>query len=192
MVAALSPLPPRCYLDAKGGEEDEDTLCPVCWETPSSPEMRAQIVNCPPGFEFTWIEAPPKQLTSGGNDFDVSYRVHIGDRLGDLKSIQGFEVSHANVHSCYASVEECTPSIAATPGLATHTPAQKDNVNFDGDVEFTSEFPDLPPGEYTVIAHVRFFLDSEPGRESNGGTGADSLSQYDAAIGLRRTVSPDT
>ena len=99
-------------------------------------------------------------------------------------------------------MEECTPSIANTPGLATHTNAEKSNVNPRGEAEFTSKISQLPPGEYTVIAHVRFFLkkggdssgsSSNPWAAESGGTNGgvtDGLMQYDAAIGLRLTVLP--
>ena len=189
--------PPRCYLDATGGEEDGDeTLCPVCWETPTNdPSTKAKIVHCPPGFELDWIKAPPKQLERG-TAYDVSYMVRIGDEFDNLEAVQGFDISHANIHSCFASVEECTPSIADTPGLATHTDAQDGNLNRRGSTVFTSKISQLPPGEYTVIAHVRFFLRGGGNiwaAESSAGV-RDGLMQYDAAIGLRRTVtgpSPD-
>ena len=203
-VAVVPSGPPsRCYLDTiSGDEEAQDTLCPVCWETPTdSPSIKAKIVHCPPGFELEWTQAPPNQL-SQEEDYDVSYRVKIGNRLDQLEAVQGFDIAHSNIHSCFASVEECTPSIANTPGLATHTNAEKSNVNRGGEAEFTSKISQLPPGEYTVIAHVRFFLkkgsnSSGSGRSSNpwaagsGGTNGgvtDGLMQYDAAIGLRPTV----
>ena len=190
--------PSRCYLDASsGGREDPDTLCPVCWETPTnSPSIKAKIVHCPPGFELEWIKAPPRRFFQD-EDYDVSYRVKIGNRLDQLEAVQGFDIAHSNVHSCFASVEECTPSIADTPGLATHTDAEKSNVNRRGEAEFTSEISQLPPGEYTVIAHVRFFLGpqgniwtTESSRRSRNGGVREGLMQYDAAIGLRRTVRP--
>ena len=200
--------PPRCYLGTiSGDKEDQDTLCPVCWETPTnSPSIKAKIVHCPPGFELEWTKAPPRRLFQD-EDYDVSYRVKIGDRLDQLEAVQGFDIAHSNIHSCFASVEECTPSIADTPGLATHTGAEKGNVNRRGEADFTSKISQLPPGEYTVIAHVRFFLDkggdssgsgngisdpwaAESNRSGSNGGVTDGLMQYDAAIGLRRTVLP--
>ena len=203
-AAVPSGPPPRCYLDTVGGgKEDQETLCPVCWETPTnSPSIKAKIVHCPPGFELDWIKAPPKQLVQE-EEYDVSYRVKIGNWLDRLEAIQGFDISHANIHSCFASVKECTPSIADTPGLATHTNAQKVNVDQRGEADFTSVISELPPGEYTVIAHVRFFMEKGVSANSNGssdpwaaessgsnGGATDGLMQYDAAIGLRRSVGP--
>ena len=200
-VSAPTGPPPRCYLDTiSGGREDQDTLCPVCWETPTNDaSIKAKIVHCPPGFELDWTKAPPKQLVQG-EDYDVSYRVKIGNWLDRLEADrQGFDISHANIHSCFASVKECTPSIVNTPGLATHTNAQRDNVDQRGEADFTSVISQLPPGEYTVIAHVRFFMrkggaGSARAVESSGqsqGVSRDGLVQYDAAIGLRRTVRSD-
>ena len=193
--------PPRCYLDTVSGDkEDQDTLCPVCWETPTNDDsVMAKIVHCPPGFELDWTKAPPKQLFQD-EEYDVSYRVKIGNWLDRLEPFhQGFDISHANVHSCFASVEECTPSIVDTPGLATHTNAQKDNVDQRGEAHFTSKIVQLPPGEYTAIAHVRFFMDKGGGTddrtaESSGQSNRDfrkGLVQYDAAIGLTRTVGSE-
>lgn len=96
-----------------------------------------------------------------------------------------YDVPHSNLHSCSQYVGFCTPLIADTPGVATHTAALKDDLRADAargptwaNVSFSGELV-LEAGVYTVIAHVRFFT-------IEGGASV----KYDAAMGIVRTVRP--
>jgi hypothetical protein len=48
-------------------------------------------------------------------------------------------VNHANIHSCIASRGVCSPFVANTPGLATHTKALTSDLAGDGTAVFDSE-----------------------------------------------------
>jgi hypothetical protein len=134
-----------------------------------------------------------------GREYDVSYSARIGLWQDRLVPVRGFDISHANLHSCFASVTACTPSIADTPGLSTHTVSQTENVDGRGGADFTTSMSQLPPGEYTVIAHIRFSFAAEnegdKGKNAQslaifngGGKNVEAVVQYDAAIGLKRSV----
>jgi hypothetical protein len=96
---------------------------------------------------------------------------------------QGFhDVPHANIHSCIASRGACTPFVANTPGLATHTAAQTANFSQTGLVTFDSKVK-LPKEQYTIIAHIRFL--TEPM------TAGVPSTKWDVAIGTSRDVVKD-
>ena len=80
--------------------------------------------------------------------------------------VQGFhDIPHANIHSCIASRGACTPFVANTPGLATHTAAQTANFSQTGLVTFDTKVK-LPKGQYKIIAHIRFFHRGDYSRHS--------------------------
>ena len=71
-------------------------------------------------------------------------------------------IVHANVHSCNSAVNTpCTPSVAAQPGLATHSSTLKSNFTGTSQLKqsFLSHFS-LGKDTYTMIAHGRFYLSS--------------------------------
>ena len=65
------------------------------------------------------------------------------------------ELPHVNFHSCERRVGFCTPFIANTPGLSTHSVAQT-AVLSDQHVTLNLTLS-LSAGDYTVIAHSRWF-----------------------------------
>ena len=100
-------------------------------------------------------------------------------------SSEGYDVPHSNLHSCSQYVGFCTPLIADTPGVATHTAALRGDLRADAargpawaNATFAGELV-LEAGVYTVIAHVRFFA-----------VEAGVTVQYDAAMGIVRTARP--
>jgi len=93
-----------------------------------------------------------------------------------VSTLGDFSIPHVNIHSCISSVGACTPFIANTPGLSTHTSAQsKDFSSTTSSQSILTEtiLVTLPAGSYTIIGHVRFFT-------ANG--------KYDVAMGQSRTV----
>lgn len=102
---------------------------------------------------------------------DTSYPVKYNVTIS-MNITSDPHILHANVHSCRQESGMCTPLVAATPGLVTHTTAKtatlaQNFTSFAADVILTS-------GRWTVICHVRFV--------SQGNL------QYDVAIGFPRTV----
>jgi hypothetical protein len=97
--------------------------------------------------------------------------------------VQGFhDIPHANIHSCIASRGACTPFVANTPGLATHTAAQTANFSQTGLVTFDTKVK-LPKGQYKIIAHIRFFTEAI--------TAGIPSTKWDVAIGTAREIVED-
>merc|ERR1711865_527334 len=99
----------------------------------------------------------------------------------NLAITEGHMLPHVNIHSCVSSIGACTPFVANTPGLATHTAAIKRNLtethtpgrwSMDETIDIT-----LEKGSYMVIAHVRFFT---------------SQGKWDVAYGLPTQVEDET
>jgi hypothetical protein len=85
-------------------------------------------------------------------EYDVRYEVNIPPLLRARP-----ELPHCNVHSCLRHVGFCTPFVKNSPGLATHSP-QLDHVVLDGSGHARAKSSiSLGSGEYTIIAHVRWF-----------------------------------
>lgn len=91
------------------------------------------------------------------------------------------DIAHANIHSCIASRGACTPFVANTTGLSTHTAALKGNFNENGLITFDSSVK-LPKEQYTIIAHVRF-------RTRSASAGHSKPDTWDVAIGASRDIS---
>ena len=67
----------------------------------------------------------------------------------------GGEITHFNLHSCFADVGLCTPFVENTPGLSTHNPVLTGTLDADGDATFEQDLI-LDEGLFTVIAHARW------------------------------------
>ena len=65
---------------------------------------------------------------------------------------------HVNFHSCVRAVGFCTPFVSNQPGLSTHTAAQ--TGEFEGEQISFNQTLSLGTGDYTVIAHARWFDES--------------------------------
>jgi hypothetical protein len=136
----------------------------VCWKTAN--KVTTQI-TCPGSTTIEFLSVPAQPFYSD-KTYNVKYKFTV-DKCkltnGTVSAKGGFEVPHANIHSCIAHLGACTPFVGNTPGLATHTPAIKGNL-----VEqarrgciWTATFESpvhLAPHSYTMLAHGRFFDDA--------------------------------
>ena len=132
------------------------------------------------GVEFGGVRVPsvclpapssPLAYLAGASPFSAAHLKHSDPTLlhrnqevkdKDGTSLGEFTVPHANIHSCPTSAGACTPFVANSPGLSTHTAAEKLVLDAHGDtMEFKSDV-ELTPGEYTIIAHYRFFVTANP------------------------------
>lgn len=68
----------------------------------------------------------------------------------------GFGIDHTNLHACKVSGGFCSPFVAESPGLVTHSPALRGNAGAHNPVKFDLQ---LEPGDWTFITHYRFFVD---------------------------------
>eukprot|EP00961_Rhodomonas_salina_P172721 2329079-Rhodomonas_salina.1 len=170
-----------CYL------EDANADCEVCWRTSySSAEDKigvTALAECPDGVVAKW-ELPLPELMVEMVPYPVNFSIAI-DRNVIPATPKGSDsiVPHANIHSCIASRGACTPFVANSPGLATHTPALKGDLDHTGYVMFSTTVQ-LVEEQYTIIAHIRFFIpNADP---------TLPMTKYDAAIGISRVIQPQT
>jgi len=173
----------QCYL------EDSNADCSVCWFTTygsaDDKTGTTKMSACPSDISVSWETPLPAEMTEY-QTYEAKYKIHVADMnkyqiVPKLHKDSGKlnDVPHANIHSCIASRGACTPFVANTPGLATHTPAVVGNVAADGTETFLSEVK-LTREQYTIIAHVRFFTpNADP---------ALPPTKIDAAIGVSREV----
>jgi hypothetical protein len=71
-----------------------------------------------------------------------------------LFKAHNLEVDHTNIHACLTKGGFCSPFVAQSPGLVTHTEALKGGK--DDDVNFAVK---LEEGTWTFITHYRIFVD---------------------------------
>lgn len=179
----------QCYL------EDADATCAICWQTTNDATRQ---MPCPDTVHTFWSKQLPTTMYTD-TAYDVQYDLkldhpafapinqEVTDKAGNV--LGEYTVPHANIHSCPTSAGACTPFVANSPGLSTHTAAEKLLLDTYGDtMEFASAV-ELDPGEYTIIAHYRFFVAADPPTLCDDPT-AGCLTKYDVAMGVRRTVLP--
>jgi hypothetical protein len=172
-----------CYL------EDANAACAVCWRTAySGPEDKTGVTTmaeCPEGIAVSWQTDVPQEMFAG-SVYPVTYRLTVDEAKFPVykkgKEERRNHVPHANIHSCIASRGACTPFVANSPGLATHTPAAVGDLTTGGVVDFTSDIK-LTEEVYTIIAHVRFYTDNDKDVTL-------PHVKYDVAIGVSREVLP--
>jgi len=165
-----------CYL------EDSNAKCAVCWKTTYAAADDStgvtKMSECDDAkVKVSWVTSPPDKMFEL-TDYPVKWMV----------STPGFNVSqndvpHANVHSCIANRGACTPFVANSPGLATHTSALTSTLEEDDAGIRMSYFEttvNLKNDQYTIIAHTRIHVNED---------GQPKPPRYDIAIGLSRTVT---
>eukprot|EP00472_Partenskyella_glossopodia_P006903 CAMPEP_0197515572 /NCGR_PEP_ID=MMETSP1318-20131121/660_1 /TAXON_ID=552666 /ORGANISM="Partenskyella glossopodia, Strain RCC365" /LENGTH=580 /DNA_ID=CAMNT_0043063983 /DNA_START=254 /DNA_END=1996 /DNA_ORIENTATION=- len=158
---------------------------------------------CPDTITVNFLNTPDGDLIEGESyDFDFDVRIEPGtyDIIPQYIEDRGkFEISHANVHSCVQSRGSCTPFVANTPGLATHSTAEASNLTTDGYAKFSAfvklqrTSPSLSQEPYVIIAHIRFTVaEVQSGMALRTFDGCDNCTTtFDVAIGTRRTVVPN-
>jgi len=180
----------QCYL------EDPSATCALCWT--SSSEGKREMAACPPAVALAFSAPLPEDMEAT-TSYPVRYSLAL-DRArvpllpSESTTLGGgvFDVHHANIHSCFANVGACTPFVADTPGLSTHTAAGAADLDRAGAADFADEIA-LEPGTYTIIAHVRFSTvdDTLEGGDPYTACGGGPCTKvYDVAVGTRRTVRP--
>lgn len=161
---------------------------PICWKTNMDTSEKVQLPECPKGIYMDWNELLP-EIMHADEDYPTSFRVYINESMGfhpvPIKKSDGeWEISHANIHSCLQKVGFCTPFVANSPGLATHTAELRGNLNDPvGDQSITdfNSIVNLQQDSYTVIAHARIFLFDDV-------INTTEPFKYDVAIAQRRSV----
>jgi len=143
----------------------------ACWKkTPGGASLE---ITCPGSTTISYVDFPPTGALSSATTYSVQYTLTVDETAltaaynttivatavssGDL-----YTVPHANIHSCISHVGACTPFVANTPGLATHTAAETANLvsvvrrGANWAYTFTSDVK-LAPATYVILAHGRFF-----------------------------------
>ena len=182
LAAVLPGVRAQCYL------ENANALCSVCWKTvyTASDDMTGvtTMSECPMTITVAWDTPPPEEMFAG-TSYPVEYSLKIdrAEHEVTLAAKKTTTISHANIHSCIASRGACTPFVANSPGLATHTEERTGNFDEKGLVAFTSDV-ELTAEVYTIIGHVRFYVpnDRDPTLPPT---------KMDAASGISRTVMPE-
>jgi len=152
LAAVLPGVRAQCYL------MDANALCSVCWKTvytaPDDKTGVTTMAECPMTITVTW-ETPPPEDMFAGTSYPVQYSLKIDRAEHDvtLAAKKTTTISHANIHSCIASRGACTPFVANSPGLATHTAENTGNFDEKGLAVFTSDVT-LTAEVYTIIGHV--------------------------------------
>jgi len=161
---------------------------PLCWQTDLNTTQRIQMPKCPSGMTMTFTLPLPESMRAM-SAYTTAYTMTVDPSMGVItkKTVKekSVDVPHANIHSCLQKVGFCSPFVANTPGLATHTPALVgDLVLTEKSLTqtFTSDVV-LEASMYTVIAHGRVFV-------SKCASGPGCKFQYDIAAAIRRTVLP--
>ena len=176
-AAALPAVRAQCYL------MDANADCAVCWKTVYGDEADKTGVTtmspCPAEIMVTWDTPLPKEMFAM-EEYVVDYSISVDPEAFEIDKTGSNHVPHANIHSCVASKGACTPFVSNSPGLATHTEALVGTVDEHGHESFRSTVK-LSENQYTIIAHVRFFVKDED--QPN----APNI-KYDVAIGAARTV----
>mmetsp|Transcript_55624 Transcript_55624/g.132077 ORF Transcript_55624/g.132077 Transcript_55624/m.132077 type:complete len:580 (+) Transcript_55624:141-1880(+) len=184
LLAAVLPEVARaqCYL------ENANAGCSVCWRTvyASATDKTGvtTMAECPMTITVNWDTKPPVEMYQG-TSYPVQYALKIAPESHKvtLAAKKTTTISHANIHSCIASRGACTPFVANSPGLATHTAELTGNFDANGLATFTSDML-LTPEVYTIIAHVRFY-------EPNSNDPSMPPTKIDACAGISRTVAPE-
>lgn len=117
---------------AEGGYLLDGTTTPECWIkdlTSSANPQVYQTAGCPSTLNVQFLTVIPDTIIAG-EEIIVQYKLTTS--IPNLYFFKSASVGHANLHSCRTSLGACIPSIAASPGLVTQTPAVVGNLTSDG------------------------------------------------------------
>jgi hypothetical protein len=121
----------------------------VCWASNETEGSSVREDCAGAGMRFDNLADLPSSLWAG-HVYDFTYTITVPAVRSPLGSIP-----HANVHSCLRNVGFCTPFVASTTGLATHSAALTATLSPES-ATMTSQVQ-LDVGQYTVIIHGRWF-----------------------------------
>uniref|UniRef100_A0A0G4GAU8 Tyrosine-protein kinase ephrin type A/B receptor-like domain-containing protein n=1 Tax=Chromera velia CCMP2878 TaxID=1169474 RepID=A0A0G4GAU8_9ALVE len=137
--------------------------CAACWKTDLS-SNGVSLTECPSTMQLEWIDEPVPSLKDSETDA-VAYRFTVDTGEFPTFQVDGFDIPHANIHSCPSSSRSW--SVASTDtqelkGALAVIDGTRKSATFTSDVA-------LPAGSYMFIAHIRYFTDAN--------------TKYDVAIG---------
>ena len=152
----------------------------MCWEN------KVELAACPTGLDVTFDTEPPETMHER-REYDTTYTLDASHLSSTFSG--NVVVDHINIHSCLSNVGFCTPFIANTPGLATHTAAESGTANSDGKFTVTSTIKlSAAAYSYSVIAHGRIWVNSTS--KAPCSRMDDVCKRYDVARQIRRVVLP--
>lgn len=99
---------------------------PICWKRINTTQH--QLAACPAELILTFSDPLLPNPLFSMRDYTAFFRVTVnGEALSLTSSLSSatqlsHEIYHANVHSCVSTVGFCSPAIANSPGLSTHSP----------------------------------------------------------------------
>jgi len=187
IVAGWNPMAwGQCYL------EDASATCAVCWKTTST--KVTTMGECPKdAIMIEWTKPLPAEFESE-KAIPTTYTFKIDMSKFNVTKVEAkgapWHIPHSNIHSCPADKGACTPFVANTPGLSTHTAASTGNLLKSDGIHFTESFETevkLSANRYTIIAHNRFFV-SDTKQTTDQSCYPTCKIKYDACVGVSRTV----
>jgi hypothetical protein len=131
--------------------------CSLCCAWRCVPTMQEDCAGADVRYTFTW-----PQPSYASTEYDVTFEATIPQQRNialakDSGTNMAYHVPHANIHSCLRKVGFCTPFVANTPELATHSAALVRNVTTVGEVAFESQIS-LEALDCALPSPIRFFL----------------------------------
>ena len=87
----------------------------LCWVSRNG--TRELLSTC--GADFVEFVTTLPTTLDATRQYDVTYRAHVASAA--LIPTDGFDFPHVNLHVCPRRITFCTPFIADTPELATHS-----------------------------------------------------------------------
>ena len=165
MKAAMRPSPRRssralCWLVSLSlaaayhiGDE-ENAMCWVTLEAPVAGCPTNQFVDC--GASTLKFDATSDALLTSGSLHDIGYTIMFRLQIAADNLPPDRIVNHVNLHSCMANIGFCTPFVANSPGLSTHSVAQQVPLDANNTVDVLATLL-LEAGSYTIIAHARWY-----------------------------------
>jgi len=142
---------------------DDVTLCWATYANDGGVPITVRE-NCGDSYtEFTYTPfTSGSETLYSSTEYQVTFEAKIGERFDQIRPTASggtlYSFPHANIHSCLRSrVTFCTPFVSNTPELSTHSGSVPRDVDPETNVaQFLSPVV-LPPAEYTVIAHTRWY-----------------------------------
>ena len=80
-----------------------------------------RLSSCPSDMTITWTKALPTMMYAQRTYNTLyTFAYNRASHGGSYHLVGGklYDISHANIHSCWSNVGFCTPFIGNTPGLA--------------------------------------------------------------------------
>jgi hypothetical protein len=83
--------------------------------------ITTRLSACPQSVQLEFLTRPPNPMYAMQDyptDYLFAMNVSLLNHVADNTTLTDWwDVPHANIHSCFATVGFCTPFVANTPGL---------------------------------------------------------------------------